>query len=277
MADWTQVEDELIIADYFQMLDKELRGLPYNKSEHRRNLVKRLKKRNEGAIEFKHCNISAVLIKYGMPYIKGYQPRSNYQNLLEDEVLAVLQQRKSIVKVFNEFVKEKVEVEPATVRFDKWSTEAPERTEKPKKAHWAFNPVKKNYLEIEQRNASTGNSGEQLVYDYEIWRLKKAKLPELAKQVKWVSRDNGDGAGYDILSRDVKGGKMFIEVKTTKLGKESPIFFSNLEFEFSKLNKSNFYLYRVFNVKEAPKLFIKQGQLGEICLRTEPISYKGYF
>jgi hypothetical protein len=36
--DWSQEEAEATVADYFIMLDKELRGQDYNKTEHRRHL-----------------------------------------------------------------------------------------------------------------------------------------------------------------------------------------------------------------------------------------------
>ena len=42
--------------------------------------------RSDGAIEYKHENISAVLIELGYPYIEGYKPRCNYQQLLFDAV-----------------------------------------------------------------------------------------------------------------------------------------------------------------------------------------------
>jgi len=130
MANWTRREDELIIADYFDMLNTELKGGVNNKAAHRKALLKMLPGRSEGAIEFKHCNISAVLIKYGMPYIKGYQPRFNYQTLLEEEVLDVFNQQKGIVKVFNEFVSEKVDVSPKKVNFSKWNVAGPKKSEK---------------------------------------------------------------------------------------------------------------------------------------------------
>ncbi len=59
MADWSDIEVELIIEDYFQMLQKELTGQEYNKTEHRNRLIKLLNNRSDGSVEFKHQNISA--------------------------------------------------------------------------------------------------------------------------------------------------------------------------------------------------------------------------
>ena len=85
-TDWSQPEVEATVADYFAMLAKQLAGVPYNKTTHRRQLVRLLDGRSEQSIEFKHANISAVLIDLGFPYIPGYKPRSNYQRLLYDVV-----------------------------------------------------------------------------------------------------------------------------------------------------------------------------------------------
>lgn len=68
--DWTQEEDELIVADYFAMLTKELAGERINKAEHNRNIRKFIA-RPRGAVEWKYQNISAVLVDLGMPYING--------------------------------------------------------------------------------------------------------------------------------------------------------------------------------------------------------------
>ncbi len=84
---WSLTEVELGVADYFAMLADELARRPYSKTAHRERLRPLLAGRSDGSIEFKHANISAVLINYGQPYIDGYKPRFNYQSLLERVVL----------------------------------------------------------------------------------------------------------------------------------------------------------------------------------------------
>ncbi len=84
--DWSREEVEAIVADYLHMLALELAGQAYNKTEHRRRLQLLLEQRSNGSFEFKHCNISAVMVNLGIPYIRGYQPRGNYQALLETVV-----------------------------------------------------------------------------------------------------------------------------------------------------------------------------------------------
>jgi hypothetical protein len=86
--EWSVFEGESIFDDYFAMLRKELRGEPYSKTEHRRTLARLLDGRSDGSIEYKHENISAVLIELGYPYIEGYKPRRNFQRLLYEAVAA---------------------------------------------------------------------------------------------------------------------------------------------------------------------------------------------
>ncbi len=91
--DWSDSENDLIVADYFAMLIAEISGREFNKSAHRRNLLVLLPKRNDGSVEFKHQNISAVLVGLGQPWITGYKPKARFQNSLVDAVLRWLEMR----------------------------------------------------------------------------------------------------------------------------------------------------------------------------------------
>src|SRR5829696_3036156 len=84
------------------MFEAELRGEPYSKAEHRRQLVRLLNGRSEQSVEFKHANISAVLIELGFPYIGGYKPRSNYQRLLAEVLAERLADQQQLVRVVAE-------------------------------------------------------------------------------------------------------------------------------------------------------------------------------
>ena len=102
---WDWLECEAIVADYIAMLEFELKGERYNKTQHRRELQNQLNNRSEGSIEFKHQNISAVLIELGYPYISGYKPAYNYQHQLKDVVLARLAVTRQVLEAeVNSFV-----------------------------------------------------------------------------------------------------------------------------------------------------------------------------
>ncbi len=65
--DWSEIEVRLVVADYFDMLEAELQGKTYKKSEHGKALIPQLSGRSEGSVEFKHQNVSGVLVELGLP------------------------------------------------------------------------------------------------------------------------------------------------------------------------------------------------------------------
>lgn len=277
-SDWSNIEVELIISDYFDMLSKELSGQKYIKSDHRRKLLPYLKKRSEGSIEFKHQNISASLIKLGQPYIKGYLPRFNYQKILDDKVINHLIKNKTIEKKFKLFVDKDIIQHSLMNNFNELIVDSPiisQLFEEPLPAY-SRNPIQTNYLEKEQQNRKLGMFGEELVIHYEKWQLNLFGKQNLADEVRWVSKEDGDGAGFDILSRNLNGTDKYIEVKTTKLGKQTPFYFSLNELLFSQSKSENYHLYRLFNFEKNPRMFVKNGTLDSICTAV-PISFKGYF
>ena len=78
---WMDDELDAIVADYFAMLNSELRGKHYVKARHSASLMERIG-RTHRSVEFKHQNISAVLEELGMPWIPGYKPKRNYQRAI---------------------------------------------------------------------------------------------------------------------------------------------------------------------------------------------------
>src|ERR1019366_169974 len=56
--DWTEQEVGLIVADYFDMLEAEVLGKSFKKSDHRKALSSKLQVRSDGSIEFNHQNVS---------------------------------------------------------------------------------------------------------------------------------------------------------------------------------------------------------------------------
>ena len=246
---WSKNEVELIIADYFDMLSAELASKKYSKAEHRRNIIPLLNNRSEGSIEFKHQNISAVLVNLGQPYLKGYLPRFNYQIILEDVVLDYLIRKIKIEEHFKQFADKEIATPKSSFSFDKIIVEPPKLKifEEPI-ASYKKNPIKINYLEREQKNKKLGQIGEEIVLQFEKWNLIKIGKEKLADHVEWISKEQGDGAGFDILSKYPNGKDKYVEVKSTKLSKETPFFFTRNELRFSIDHSSDYHLYRVFNL-----------------------------
>jgi hypothetical protein len=274
---WSDIEVELIVADYLNMLIDELSGKPINKAGHRRSLQPLLNNRTEGSIEFKHQNISAVLANIGRPFIKGYLPRFNYQRILEDKVIQFLIGNVHIEELFKVFSDKDIKIKEETLDFNSLLTDPPKVTSVNEPAE-IYQPklTKINFLEREQNNQRIGRAGEEIAIKYERWNLIKIGKENLADKIEWISRDQGDGAGFDILSRYPNGKDKYIEVKSTKLSKETPFFFSRNELDFSISHSNDFHLYRLYNIEDKAKMFIKKGDLKTICHST-PMTFKGYF
>lgn len=252
--DWSREEVEAAVADYFDMLAKELRGESFNKAEHNRHLQQLLQNRPRGSIERKHQNISAILIEFGYPYVDGYKPLSNYQQLLrsvvEDRLSAAASLHQTVAKV----VEAQVEAVPVVGDILAIQVAPPsrERAESRlyEKVETPRTPVRRNYLELEARNQSLGRAGEEMIIQFEHERLWRAGQRTLAERLDHVSRTKGDHLGYDIHSFETDGRDRLIEVKTTRFGSMTPFFASRNEVGVSETREREYQLYRLFNFQE---------------------------
>ena len=62
-----------------------------------------------------------------------------------------------------------------------------------------------------------------------------------------------------ILSLNDDGSARYIEVKTTTQGIDFHFFISGREVEFSRRNKDNYFIYRVFNLNKSPNFYTQKG------------------
>lgn len=104
-----------------------------------------------------------------------------------------------------------------------------------------------------------GDAGEIFALEWERNRLKEINVSfDLLEEVIHFSKKYGDGAGYDILSRkDNNYDLLYIEVKTTKGGLNTPFYMSENEKTFMEIYKNNTLIYRVYN-------YDKDTNMGEI-------------
>jgi hypothetical protein len=277
MADWTRLENDLIVADYFSMLSDELADKPINKTKNRRALLSLLKNRSNSAIEWKHRNISAILSEIGVPFIKGYKEAPHKQESLVDAILDYLKLRKDEMQVkFEKFSDRQITSKPIVPDFIHFIDSAPVK-KGISEPIVPFNrkPFKINYLEREQMNLALGERGEELVIQFEKWHFIQSGRPQFANQIEWISKTD-DSAGFDILSKNLDGTDKYIEVKTTKLNKDTPFFFSKSEYYLSKAKTKNYHLYRVFHLDSLPKMFQVAGCFDDFCNKEASI-YKGTF
>lgn len=90
--DWTDIQNDLVVADYFAMLAATARGDRLVKL-HRYKHVAVMIGKSHKAVERKHQNISAVLEKIGLHWLNGLAPLRNYQASLIAAVDRYLSER----------------------------------------------------------------------------------------------------------------------------------------------------------------------------------------
>ena len=268
---WTEREIELIVADYLDMLREELAGRGVVKVERNRALQAMLG-RSKGSIEYKHQNISAVMQLLGLPFIRGYKPARNYQRTLIEsvqEAIAELGLQDRLADPFRAMQPPPGGLEygpPPAVR---------DRAEIPDPAVRAL-LRKWDPAERDARARALGEAGEGYLFQSEKNRLSAAGQDRLAEQVRWVSRDEGDGAGYDILSFSRNGEKRLLEVKTTNGPADTPFWISRNELRVSNERSDHYRLARVYSFSQQPAAYLLKPPLSD-HVRLEATQYKALF
>lgn len=268
-SDWTDEQNDLIVADYFAMLAEELAGASYVKSHHN-SALQLLTGRNRGSIERKHMNISAVMDRLELPRIKGYAPNANFQAGLLDSVERYLNRQglpahSPVTNPTNEVAEARtLWIGPPPTLPPEVTKSTPELERLVRK----FDPAARD-----ERNRSLGKEGELLVFEHEIKRLAASSRPDLAKMVEWTSQERGDGAGFDIASFETDGRPRLIEVKTTNGSAITPFYLSENERSFSEERPDAFALLRLYNFADRPMAFELRPPLSEL-LTLMPTSYR---
>ncbi len=252
--DWLDLENDAVVGDYFSMLIAELSGQPYSKAGHRRQLMTIIE-RPEGSIEFKHQNISAVLLGLGHPWIEGYKPASNFQGSLVDAVMRYLRARPEWLTRY-----ESSDLTASKLRDQRqlWIGPPPTHSNMPPSVDlkkMSALATKFDVAERDARNRKLGQAGEMRVVEHERAALRSVGNSDLADKVRWISREDGDGAGYDILSFEPDGKPRWIEVKTTNGWERTPFHLTRNEIAVANENRDIWHLVRLWNFARDPKAF----------------------
>lgn len=277
LKDWTADEVNVVVEDYFSMLQHDLLGKTYNKAAHNRRLRAGIA-RSGGSVEFKHQNISAVLVKNGYPYISGYKPRFNYQSALADAVQQFIDDHPDFFTDLADATKlqrDKPSAFPSTALsvFDT----PPDQlvTVQSYSKPWLSRKGRKiDFVLRDAQRRKVGRAGEEWTVQVEQMRLKEAGRDDLAGKVEWISDTRGDGLGFDILSFDPKDdSELLIEVKTTNQGKYFPFYLTDNEVRCSEDVPEQFRLYRVFEFGAATRAFVLEGALSTTC-EMSPVNFR---
>jgi hypothetical protein len=271
-TDWSGREIDLIIADYFDMLRLELAGESYVKAQHNEAL-QRMTGRSRGSIEYKHQNISAVLAKLCLPWIPGYKPMPNFQKALLDGIERYLDAGPGIlISPQQSTVGQLAEPAPLYLEPAPMMATAPEADSGPlQRLVRKFDPAARD-----ERNRSLGKSGEERVLISERIRLEREGRSELARRVRWIAQEEGDGAGYDIRSFEADGRERLLEVKTTTGHQLTPFFLTENERGLSEERPDAFRIVRLYDFMRQPRAFELVPPL-ERCVLLRPASYKASF
>jgi len=270
-SSWSDEEVGLAVEGYLDLWTAHLRGeIPAKLQKYRE--VSAISGRSVKSVERKFQNISAVLERIGLPWLPGLAPLRNYQRAL----IAAVEVR--IGAFWNLELPDRKEVRAlseAPILFP----EQPPQIEPPivsanpdlERLARKFDPALRDL-----RNRKTGLMGEELVYHSEIARLTQSGRADLARQVRWVSREDGDGAGYDIRSFEPDGTERFYEVKTTVGHRRTPFYLSRNERDFAEEAPRNFRIFRLYEVGREPRAFLIAPPL-DSALILEPSIYRASF
>jgi len=259
-APWSDTENDLIVADYFAMLKDDISGRGYNKAEHRGDLMPLLQGRSDKSIEFKHQNISAVLKGLGEEWISGYKPAFHFQASLVDAVQRWLQHnpawlQRTIPRSTSPGFAEGPHL---------WIGPAPTLSNQPPplELEQLLHIARKcDVAGRDERNRALGKAGEERVLEHERSVLTDAGRLDLARQIRWVSEEDGDGAGFDIASFTPEGHPRLIEVKTTNGWERTPFYISHNELAVADEQRDAWCLVRLWNFSRGAQAFELQPPL----------------
>lgn len=262
--DWTESEIDAAVASYFAMLSDDIAGRSFNKAEQNRAL-QAIIPRNRGSIEFKHQNISAVMLGLGQPWITGYKPKANFQNALVDGVLRWLEANEDwlMVRGLNQ-QRAKAGggqvpfLDPAAERLIQYGA-APSQRNDPPPIDTEFMAAIGRKFDVaarDARNRALGRAGEEVVFAEEQRTLRAAGREDLARKTRWTSLEDGDGYGYDIASFEPNGREKLLEVKTTNGWERTPFHLSANELAVADTRREHWQLVRVWNFARQPSAFV---------------------
>jgi hypothetical protein len=255
-GDWTNEQNDAIVADYFAMLAEDIAGRPYSKASHNR-ILQAVTGRPRGSIEYKHQNISAVLKGLGEDWIPGYKPAFNFQASLVDAVVRWFERHPAWLAPTARWSRRAT---TSTVRDVGvlWIGPPPTHSNAPPPQELEqMTAIARKYevAERDARNRELGRAGEERVLAHEQATLVAAGRPELAGRIRWVSHLDGDGAGFDIQSFDTDGSNRLIEVKTTNGWERTPFHITRNELAVAEAHRDHWRLVRLWNFTREPRAF----------------------
>ncbi len=209
----------------------------------------------------------------GLPWIRGYKPMANFQHALID----------GIARHYGD-LEARVDAQVPTPERQGFAEDRPIFLEPPpllvedERIPEAMRRLVRKFdpAERDASNRRLGHGGEERIFFNERALLKSAGRDDLARKVRWVSQEDGDGAGYDIFSFNRNGMERLIEVKTTAGHDRTPFYLSRNEHAVSEERPDAFRLVRVYDFAREPRAFELIPPFGD-AVRLRPATYIASF
>lgn len=155
----------------------------------------------------------------------------------------------------------------------------PKNLKFPKKQRMA---KKIDYVAQSERNAKTGLNAENIVMENERkFLMSNARLKKYIKCLKHVSQEEGDGAGYDIISyrlnKNNRVEKHYIEVKATNISKGTPFYMTENERSIAENLAGKYSIYRLYPSQKDDKAYgyyVLDDPINTNAIQLEPTMYR---
>jgi hypothetical protein len=249
---WNEAGHDLVVGDYFVMLDKAMAGRPYDPETHQRAL-RFVTSRSGGAITFLQGEISAILSLVGLPTLKEHPPRRDFGDGLIDAVDRHLSSHPGALKDLSQppillgRAAAPVLAEGAPPRAAPFSP-----GDRAQRLIARFDPAERDL----QAHMLT-RIGVAAALAYEQGRLIDRGRPDLADQIRLALPPADEGC--DLLSFSRTGAPRRIAVKTTTGGPATPFRLTPGEEALSREQPEAFVVYRLYDVAREARVFRVRG------------------
>lgn len=139
-----------------------------------------------------------------------------------------------------------------------------------------------DYVAQSERNAKAGLNAENIVMENERkFLMSNARLKKYIKYLKHVSQEDGDGAGYDIISyrlnKNNRVEKHYIEVKATNISKGTPFYMTENERSIAENLGGKYSIYRLYPSQKDDKAYdyyVIDDPINTNAVQLEPTMYR---
>jgi hypothetical protein len=244
---WTEAGHDLVVGDYFVMLDKAMSSRPCDAPSHQRGL-RLVTGRSGGAITFLQGEISAVLTLIGLPTLRDHPPRWDVADGLVDAVDRHLSSKPAVLKDLAQppALLGRIAA-PVLAEGAPPSAAPPAPGERARRLIARFDPAERD---LQARMLARIGVAAALAYEQE--RLIARGRPDLADQVRLALPPI---EGCDLLGFSRTGAPRRIAVKTTTGGPATPFRLTPAEAALSRAEPEAFQVYRLYDVGREARVF----------------------